>query len=476
MGNKNIWIITTVCLAILLFSSCNDDVVSAGSSALQGDDADGVVVRVDTLSSILSSIQAALPVYSSSDSCLLGECCSQDYGILKADLLTQFACPEGWVYPDSSELDSVCLYVYYRSFYGDGNAPLGINAYDLDGTEQLCYDSAYRSDIDVKRFTTMTHSVLERTEVVSMAHPADSIYSSTLDRYMPFVRMKLNKDYATKIFNIRDFSSQDAFNRSFPGLYITSVYGSSAALYISSLCLTVHYHFTYQEGNTVKRMDDNKVFYANSEVKQLSHYTYTNRDDIIQSLNQDTACDYVLSPANIYTHLTIPTSELMDRIDAGVQNRTPYINMARLRIDVLNGSSKSKRTDNWARPADNMLLLKESAYDLIFKENKLPNDTNALLGTLTSAYNSETTSYDYYYTFNLSSMFTDMLRHSKTDTLQMILVPVETEYSTTSSASYLSSVRLKQSVSATKISSSRNTQTPMRVEVVYSGFNTKKVK
>ena len=93
MGNRNIWIITVVCWAILLLNGCKDDVVSAGSSALQGDDAQGVVVRVDTLFNIASSIQAARPVYSSPDSCLLGECSSTDYGILKADLLTQFAGP-----------------------------------------------------------------------------------------------------------------------------------------------------------------------------------------------------------------------------------------------------------------------------------------------------------------------------------------------------------------------------------------------
>lgn len=476
MGSKNIWIITAVCLAILWLDGCKDDVVSAGSSALQGDDADGVVVRVDTLSDIVSSVQAALPAYSSPDSCLLGECRSADYGILKADLLTQFACPEGWVYPDSAELDSVCLYLYYRSYYGDGSAPLGINAYELDGGERLCYDSAYSSDADITRFTTATRSVLSQTEIVSPARPTDSVYSSDLKAYMPFIRMRLNAAQASRLFNIRDFSSQEAFSRQFPGLYITSVYGSSAALYIYSLCLTIHYHFTYLEAGEYRSMADNKVLYANSEVKQLCHYRYAERETVLSSLRQDTACDYVLSPANIYTRLAIPTTDLMARIGSGVQDRTPYINLARLRIDVLNGGSKGKKEDNWAAPAASMLLLKEDAYDRIFKENKLPSDTSALLGTLASSYNSETAAYDYYYSFNMSALFTDMLRNSKSDTLRMLLVPVETEYTTTSSATYLSSIRMKQAVSATRIRSSRNAQSPMKVEVVYSGFNTKKVK
>lgn len=450
--------------------------MSAGSSALLGDDAEGVVVRVDTLSEIVSSVQAAQPVYSSPDSCLLGECRSADYGTLKADLLTQFACPEGWAYPDSAELDSVCLYMYYRSWYGDGNAPMGINAYELDGSEALRYDSAYRSDTDISRFTSKSRSVLERTEVVSLSYPTDSIYSSALGAYMPFVRMKLNKAQADRLFSIRDFSSQEAFNQAFPGLYITSVYGSSAAMYIYSLCLTIHYRFTYQVGSEYKTMSDSKVLYANSEVKQLCHYEYTDREGVLSSLEQDTACGYVISPANIYTRLTIPTTDLMARIDSGVQQRTPYINLARLRIDVLNGGSKSGKEDNWAGPADNMLLVRETDYDRIFKEGKLPSDTTALLGTLASSYNSESGAYDYYYSFNLSALFTEMLRHENSDTLNMILVPVETEYTTTGSTSYLSSVKLKQAVSATRIRSSRNTESPMKVEVVYSGFNTKTVR
>lgn len=476
MGNKNIWIITIVCWATLLLNGCKDDVASAGSAALQGNDVQGVVVRVDTLSEIVSSIQAARPAYSSPDSCLLGECRTADYGVLKADLLTQFACPQGWVYPDSAELDSVCLYIYYRSYYGDGNAPLGLNAYTLDGNESLHYDSVYRSDADIKRFTTMTRSVLDRSEVVSLAHPADSIYSAAAGTSLPFIRMKINKENADKIFAIRDFSSQQAFNEQFPGLCITSVYGSSAALYIYSLCLTVHYHFTYLSGNEYKTMSDNKVFYANSEVKQLCHYHYANRDNVLQSLQQDTAYDYILSPANIYTHLTIPTTALMARIDEGVQKRTPYINMARLRIDVLNGDSKGKKDDNWAKPAENMLLVKEDAYDYIFKENKLPSDTNALVGTLVSTYDSQTSRYNYSYSFSLSALFTDMLRREKSDTLRMLLVPIETEYTTSNTGSYLSSVKMRQSISATKIRSSKNSQSPMKVEVVYSGFNTKEVR
>ncbi len=447
---------------------------------MQGED--GVVVRADTLRNIGSGVVAAQPVYMAPDSGLLGECRSQDYGTLKADILTQFACPEGWVYPDSSEVDSVCLYIYYRSYYGDGSAPMGLNAYWLD-RERLSYDSTYESSVDVSRFTSLSRSVLNGTEVISPAHPTDSIYSSSLGQAMPFIRMRLNEQTAKQLFAIRDFSSQKKFNEQFPGLYITSTYGSSSALYIYSLCLTIHYHFTYESQGMTKTMQDSKVLYSNAEVKRVYHYDYADREQVLARLEQDTAHNYILSPANIYARLAIPTTAIVERILDGVQSRTPYINLARLRVDVMNGGSTGAQSDNWAQPASEMLLLKEGAYDDLFRRNILPTDTNALLSSLTKEYNTDSARYDYYYSFDLSTLFTALLRENRersvtsaeSDTMYMLLVPVDAEYTTSSSTTYLSGLKLKQSVSATCIRSSQNSASPMDVDVVYSGFYTKQI-
>lgn len=473
MANKSTWIFIIACWVSLLLTACKDDVLSAGSSALQGDDADGVVVRSDTIHDVISTSVRALPVYTSPDSCMLGEWQSDRFGTLKADLLTQFACPEGWVYPDSSELDSVCLYIYYRSWHGDGNAPLGIDAYYLDG-EPLCYDSLYDSETDINRFSTRTRSVLTKSQVVAPAQPTDSIYSTVYKQYLPVIRLRLSDAEAQQLFAIRDFSSQEAFNRQFPGLYLTTGYGSSSAMYILTLCLTIHYHFTYALGNGEYRtVSDNKVLYSNAEVKRLSHYAYADRTTVLDKLKQDTAYHYILSPANIYTQLAIPTANILSRIHDGVKDRTAYVNLAQLKIDVLNGGTTASTAT--AAPAKEMLLVKVDAYDRIFKQQAMPTDTTALLATLTSEFNEQTEAYEYAYTFDISTLFTQLLREEQTDTLHMLLIPVDAEYTTSSSATFLSSVRPKQSVSATRIRSSVNTDSPMDIEVVYCGFNTRKI-
>jgi len=458
----------------MLLSACKDDVANAGSSALmEGED---VVVRSDTLDYIISSIRPAAPAWLTPDSFMLGECRAKDYGTLKADLLTQFACPEGWVFPEASVLDSVCLYIYYTSWCGDGNAPLGITAYPID-REPLSIDSLYGSTADISRFCSLQSEAVRQGRVISAAAPADSLYSSLKQAYVPYVCMRLTEDYEKLLFDAGRYDSQEQFNTLFPGLYITTSYGASTALYVSSMCLTVHYHYTYADSSSpsgTKTMADHKILYANSEVAQVCRYQWPEREQVIDRLRQDTAANYILSPANIYTRLNIPVADILDSIRLGVgENRHAYVNKAQLRIDVLNGGGSLSKEDNWAAPSRDMMLVSESAFNEVFRNGLLPGDTVALYASLTSSYDADSARYYYYYPFDMASLFTELLRGTPSDTLHMVLVPVDVAYTSSSSSSAdlaVSSVRLKQTLTATKIRSARSPEAPMDIEFVYCGF------
>ena len=91
-----------------------------------------------------------------------------------------------------------------------------------------------------------------------------------------------------------------------------------------------------------------------------------------------------------------------------------------------------------------------------FKNRELPTDTCALLGTLTQGTDSLGDAI-YYYSYDLSDFLVDQLRKENTDeVLNMLLVPVTIQTSTTSSATVVSSVRQQQTMSATKIRSAKN--------------------
>ena len=136
--------------------------------------------------------------------------------------------------------------------------------------------------------------------------------------------------------------------------------------------------------------------------------------------------------------------------------------------NVYSGTSWQKTRNDWLQPADNMLLIRESSLERFFSDKELPSDTCALLSQLTQGTDSVGNTI-YYYTYDMSDFMTNQLRKETNDTLlNMLLVPVTVETSTTAySTSAVSSVRQQQTVSATKIRSAKN---GMKFELVYSGF------
>ncbi|MCQ2333146.1 MAG: DUF4270 domain-containing protein [Paludibacteraceae bacterium] len=471
----NIWIFAILCWLLTGISSCKDDTPSAGASALK--DGENVVVKADTLRNIHSAIVKATPIVFTPDSFLLGECSRPHLGTIKADILAQFACPNNWTYPDSSVLDSVRLILFYRSWHGDGNTPLGITIYEMDG-ETLNYDSTYASDVPVERFCSMDESLRANVKdrLVVASQPVDSIYYDASASYLPYLQFRMTDRFAQKLFSIRDFSSQEAFSNLFKGLYITSNYGGSTALYVFDISLEICYHYTVLADaatNTYETFKDTKYLYANNEVRQVNRYEYIDHDALLSTLQADTNVNYVISPAGLYTQLNIPIKQIRERIQAGVGNKRPYINLANLTINVLNGESeKNNMQDDWSTPAETMMLIKQDSLENFFRYGKLPDDTYAMYSQLIPTLN-DSDKYEYIYSFDMSTLLMMEQRDTTnvSDTLKMVLLPVHVEMTNSTSSSYVSAVKLEQTVTATKIRSSQNTKQPIDIEVVYSGFS-----
>ncbi len=459
-----------------LLVACEDDSQTAGADILPS--ADAIVVSVDTFG-LSSALCKADFIYSTPDSFLLGECDNR-FGTIHADILSQFACPVGFEFPEGSEVDSICVYLYYRSWYGDGNTPMQLSIYEMDKAT-FNYSTAYPSNLPISDYCSLDEStrVVARDRIITASHPTDSLYSSVTEAYVPFIRFKLNDTFAERFFKEADFSSQEAFNELFKGLYITSNFGSATMLHVFDMNMTLFYHFSYEKNGKDTTVNDTKAFYANSEVRQVNRIEYLNFSETdFTALKDNSDSCFIVAPANIYTRLSIPMSEMSNHIIGELGERRPYVNRARLMIDVLNkytGSTADKTVDDWAQPSSYMLLLKESALTRFFKEKELPSDTCALLSSLTSGTDTAG-NVIYYYNYDLSTLLTQQLREEQTtDSLRMVLVPVAVTSSSSSdyygtSSTTISAVRPQQTISATTIRSASNTEKPMRLEVVYSGF------
>ncbi len=447
---------------------CKDDITNSGASILPPSDA--IVVNVDTfgMSSVLTE---AGVMYSSPDSLLLGEADNR-FGTIHADILTQLTCPEGFRYPENAAVDSVCVFLTYQSWYGSGLSPLAVNLYEMDKAT-FVYSEAYETTLNLSDYWSGDEStrLLEDSKIVVAAHATDSSYLSTTDTYAYHVRCRTTDSFAERFFGITDFSSQDAFDEQFKGLYITSTFGSSTVLYLQDISLAVYYHFTYDKAGRDTTVNAVKGFYSNSEVRKVNRIEYQNK--AYEALLQNTDTNFVVSPANMYTRLSIPMKKMSDDIFADLGDKRPYVNLAELNIEVLNvykGQTADKTRDDWAQPSPYMMLLKESSADRFFNKREIPTDTCAIISALNSGVDEDGNTI-YYYSYDLATLLTMQLRNKQdNDTLQMLLVPVSVTTTSTSSSVVYSSAKLLHTITATALPSASNASCPMRLEVVCSGF------
>ena len=457
---------------ILLFAavglnSCKDDSLSAGSSILEEEDA--IYVKTDTFA-IHSSLVRCDSITSMPDSFLLGEMVNK-YGTLHADIFTQFACPNGFEYPSTTQITGVYLSLCYNTWYGDGNTPIGINAYEMN-SGSFDYAVSYPTNIKPEDYVSEgSESVLESEKIIVASQREDSIYLVNTSTYYTRVRARMSDAFTKRFFSIKDFSSQEAFNKAFNGLYITSEFGSTTILNIMDISIDVEYSFTYNKAGRDTTVNDVKSFYANSEVRQVNRIEHTDQDAIYKQLSADSSqYSYVVAPANIYTRLSFPMGKMQSIIGSRIGEKRPYVNMAKVKVAVCNKADQVSTCDDWSQPSGHMLLIKESALNRFFSKRELPSDTCAILGELTKGTN-KTGDTEYYYSYDMSALLTSQLRHSDNPAiLDMVLVPVDVITATANNTEYIVSIKQQQTVSATQLISAQNPDEPMAVEVVYSGF------
>lgn len=464
--NKRFAFIGLVLLAIAgLWTACKDDVADTGISVLDEDDM--IIVLADTFA-ISSAIDSCEAIISQADSFLLGEI-ETDYGLLRASVLTQLACPEGYSYPEGftvESVDSICLFMAYTSWVGDENSPVAINAYMMD-RKTFRYNSTYPTDLKIEDYCSRDKSILTNHRIVVAAEKMDSIRNSS-GTYTPMIRMRVNDDFLHYFASIQSFESQEGFNEVFKGLLLETSFGSSVMLNISDIALGVYYHFQYNKAGRDTIVNDMKAFYANSEVRTVNHLTYRDKKEWVETLQNDSdTYNYIIAPAGVYTRLRVPMTQIADSIFAKVGEKRPYVNKAEVRVSVENMDKEDGR-NGWLTPSKYMLLIRENSTKRFFENKELPSDTCALLGELTQGIDSVGNEI-YYYSYDLSDFLVNQLRQASNDSiLNMLLVPVTIGTTTTSlSSTAVSSVRQQQTMSATKIRSAKN---GMKLEIVYSGF------
>ncbi len=450
-------IILLILLSFFVFS-CTDTLSDIGKGIQSGSDT--ITVRTDTFHLKTSTIFVD-SIISRPDSFLLGTFYDTKFGTIQADILAQVNCPEGFKFPANSVADSASVLIYYSSCFGDSLAPLDLNIYEMN-KKTFNYSEKLASNLNPADYTDKTLKLGERI-----------IRAGNKTSVPKVVRFKLKDDFVQRFFDDTHYKSTSDFLSFFKGMYITANFGASTLLNISLMNLRYYYHYTYKTkningGDSTAIVKDYLTFPANSEVRQVNRIQHPDRANVVQPTIEE---NYLASPANLQTQIRLPLTNIQTRLKAGVNGKNLTINSALLRVNV-----SETEQDTVLHPiVKNVLLVKESAINRFFNNQETPADTCSVLATYVTSLKTGTTDvYEHYYTFNVAKLIANELKNApngKPVDLNVRLIPVAVTTTTSSNGAVaVSSVKQQFLMGATTIMSGKNTTSPMRINVVYSGF------
>jgi len=437
-------------ILVAIFSfSCADDLTTIGESIQPG--SDGISIGTDTFHVSTKNVFVE-SIYTRQDSFLLGTFYNEKYGSTQADILAQVNCPVGFLYPPQSTPDSVLVVLYYDTWFGDSYSPIDVNIYEMN-LNTFNYTTHYPTNIHWSEYTDKSIKLGQRIFTAQ-----DTSGTRTYSTYISF---KMDDAFKERFFDDSAYASETGFQDFFKGLYITANFGASTILNVSQIDMEMHYHYTAQKNGKDTIITDIKTFPANKEVRQVNRFVHNDRDVLVK---QKDSVNYIASPANINTQVTIPLKRMTERMKVQTGNKTLKMNSALLNVEITDFE-----TATIAMPVTSyLLLIKKDSVDNFFKKNKLPDDTYAIVSQYSYAQKGTSGVYGYYYSFDTATLIANEIKNNDVPAdVDMLLVPVRITMD-----SYYSVTEIKQQflMSGVTVKSGVNPNSPMRINAVFSGF------
>lgn len=319
-------------------------------------------------------------------------------------------------------IHTIELYLWYSSYFGDSLAASRLSVYELGdkpGDEQklkkLNEDDAYYTDIIPEDYYNPENLLGTKAYTAVDLSVKDSIRN--LSTYVPSVHVPFKDEVAKKIGKeiIEEaYKSGANFDRKalkevFKGLYVKSDYGDGTILYIDQVQMNVVYK-CYAVDSINGKILPKKVV-KEGESQDSTYYGYrmfTSTREVIQanSLDNDTvaikACiknpewTYLKSPAGIFTQVTLPVSEIAEKLQGDT------LNAVKLGIPIYNQTSDKKFGMSVPR---SVLLIRKKYKDTFFENNKLSDGITSSLFDY-SSYTNNFTEYTYN---NITQLINDCL-------------------------------------------------------------------
>lgn len=475
--------LASLALASFFFISCDDNTENIGSSLT--DNVDKLHITADTFTVTTQSIVAD-SVLSRNVTGYIGKIRDPETGAyLTSSFMTQFYSPENFAFPEKDSIksldangeimaDSCDIRLYYNGFYGDSLATMKMAAYELTKPveEQKHFYSNFNPEKDyLLGNAKKTNKVYTLTDLnVDASERSES-------SYMPSIRITLDKNLGTKILRAY-YEDPTIFKNAYtfihklvPGFYFKSTSGIGSMAYISLSQLNVYFrHKTTTTKNDVKSdtiITSIAAFPGTEEVLQTTDIE--NDKAVIKRLASDNTCTYIKSPAGIFTEMTIPAAEIVEKQYIGEDGKTyshknDTINSAKVVLTRINNAQDSKYS--LGIPQTLLMLPKADMYSF-FENNKIADYKTSFLAT----YNSSSNTYTFNNIGSLVKHIYDAGDRSDPDWDKVVIIPVTTTYTTVNQNTVLISVTHDMSMTSTRLVGGENSKFgDIKMSVIYSRF------
>ena len=379
------------------------------------------------------------------------------------------------------ECDSCAIMIYLPKWYGDSLTQMKFTLHELSKP----YEEGvpYTSDFDPleEGYVRTEAGSIHKQLSYSLANLAYSLHDRLSDEYDNNVAITLNEPYTDrdgvtynnygtyimrKYFNpatSKNFNQQYLFNHNIcPGFYFQTSGGLGNMATVDGASLLVFYSV---KDDTLYHALAN--FGATEEVLQMTNILL--ESDKMDELVNDNSCTYLKTPAGIFTEMTLPVDEVITK-----KHANDTLSTARLFIPRINNTYQSEYSLNIPQT---LLLVEKDSVESFFNKQKLADYRSSYLSTYSSTYNG--------YSFgNISYLVSSMYRKRNASGLsneeyaalhpnwnKVMLIPVETTYTTLSSSSELTKVTYDMSLTSTKLAKGTEDNGKITLKVIYSKFS-----
>lgn len=305
-------------------------------------------------------------IYVTSHYGYIGEIPNTQYGRIRSEYLTQLHIPPGFKFADTpidDKIDSVAITLYYSGYTGDSLAPISVEAYRL--AKSLPFSKYTISDVS----EYVSDDLLGKASYYAGRGHGKTVSGLTL------VEIPLPRELGQEIYNRSKnndpvFASQAAFDKYFPGIYITTGAGTGSILRVQRTALTMY--FKKQVTGKTKDKKSDSTYLATftqqlahtSEVPQLSRFANEGLDRLINTA-PSTGASYIKSPAGVVTELSIPTRAIAKTLKEAKTDVERELNSLPL---TLYGEPQGNGQYDLSLPEHLLILPKDSVAKFFEKE------------------------------------------------------------------------------------------------------------